>query len=308
MICLRNPVSALVHPLFVFGLLLFSTWLAAVDIATSYTTQLTNKGNPYSSGTTFGLFGGPTVWSGIYQDASDTAQVTLTVTGTVVTITQDFRPKLPNINTLIGTIGPDGTLAGGWSDNQGRTGAGLSWSMTPMVVPPVITAPARLEGTRGQAFSYQIQASGTPTSYNAAPLSAGLTIATATGIISGTPTVLGETTVTLTATNGAGSGTANVVLAILDPVPPVITSATTATATVGTSFEFAVTASQVITLYEAVGLPAGLAISATSGRITGTPTVAGVSQVTVRATNANGTAAKAAAGWPRGTGKRIVRP
>ncbi len=70
---------------------------------------------------------------------------------------------------------------------------------------------------------------------------------------------------------------------------PVISSATTATATVGTAFSYQITASNSPTSYAATGLPAGLSINTTSGVISGTPTAAGTSTVTLTATNTGGT-------------------
>ena len=55
---------------------------------------------------------------------------------------------------------------------------------------------------------------------------------TGTGLISGTPTAAGTSTVTLSATNGGGTGNATLTLTIT-AAAPVITSATTASGTVG---------------------------------------------------------------------------
>jgi len=72
---------------------------------------------------------------------------------------------------------------------------------------PVIT-PASLTGTVNSAFSYNIVATNSPTSYAIASgtLPTGLTLNTTTGVISGTPTAAGTFSVTVTGTNGSGTG------------------------------------------------------------------------------------------------------
>lgn len=70
---------------------------------------------------------------------------------------------------------------------------------------PVITSPLTASGTVNSSFSYQIVASNSPTSYGAGNLSAGLTLNSATGLISGTPTSSGTTNVAISATNSSGT-------------------------------------------------------------------------------------------------------
>jgi len=73
---------------------------------------------------------------------------------------------------------------------------------------PVVT-PASPTGTVGTAFSFNISATNTPTSYNliSGTLPAGLSLNTASGAITGTPTTAGPSSVTVTATNSIGTST-----------------------------------------------------------------------------------------------------
>src|SRR5208282_4127663 len=155
--------------------------------------------------------------------------------------------------------------------------------------PPVITSATTASGTVGSAFSYQITATNSPTSYGATGLPAGLSVSSSTGLISGTPTTAGTSTVTLSATNAGGTGNATLTLTVNNPGPPVITSATSATGTVGSAFSYQITATNSPTSYGATGLPAGLSVSSASGLISGTPTATGTSTVTLSATNPGGT-------------------
>src|SRR5947208_3561264 len=169
----------------------------------------------------------------------------------------------------------------------GGTSNSVTFTINPP--PPVITSATTASGTVGVAFSYQITATNNPTSFNATGLPGGLTVNTSTGLISGTPTTAGTYTVTLSATNAGGTGSATLTLTVVNPPPPIITSATTSTGQVGVAFSYQITATNNPTSYNATGLPAGLTVNTTTGLISGTPTTAGTYTVTISATNSGGT-------------------
>ena len=81
--------------------------------------------------------------------------------------------------------------------------------------PPVITSPRNASGQRDQPFSYRITATNTPTSFGATGLPPGLSVDTASGLISGTPNDFGTFEVEISATNNRGTGTAILTLTIV---------------------------------------------------------------------------------------------
>src|SRR5205814_8516463 len=116
---------------------------------------------------------------------------------------------------------------------NGATGT-ATLILTVKMAPPVITSPLAKTGTVGVAFSYQITATNTPTSFNATGLPAGLTVNTTTGVISGTPTTAGAYTVAISASNAGGTGSATLTLTINNPVPTT-TSISPASTTAGSA-------------------------------------------------------------------------
>ena len=163
-------------------------------------------------------------------------------------------PNIATLSPVSGAVGTAVTIAGtNFGATQGTStvkfngalGTPTSWSATSVVVPvasgattgsvvvtvggvasngvnftvtaaalPVITSGTAAGGTVGTAFSYQITATNSPSSFGATGLPAGLTVNTLSGLISGTPTSAGSSTVTLSATNSAGTGSASLTLTI----------------------------------------------------------------------------------------------
>lgn len=139
---------------------------------------------------------------------------------------------------------------------------------------PVIISPSSLTTTVGQPFFYQIVATNHPFSYTASPLPPGLILDSTLGIISGTPTSSGTTSISLSAQNIDGVGFAGVAPTIQSTpgAGPIITSSTSAFAFAGKPFAFQVTTRGATSAarISAAGLPAGLTIDPVNGRISGT--------------------------------------
>ena len=72
------------------------------------------------------------------------------------------------------------------------------------------------------------------------------------------------------------------------PVAPVISSANTATGTVGQNFTYTITATNTPASFDATGLPAGLSVNQNTGVISGVPAAAGPSSINISASNAGG--------------------
>ncbi|MFM8655157.1 MAG: hypothetical protein ACKODZ_10630, partial [Verrucomicrobiota bacterium] len=81
--------------------------------------------------------------------------------------------------------------------------------------PPVITSPSTAGGIAGQAFSYQITASNSPTSFGASSLPAWASINTTSGVISGATPTAGTNVVSISASNSVGVASTNLTITIL---------------------------------------------------------------------------------------------
>ncbi|GIM97154.1 hypothetical protein Ato02nite_089470 [Paractinoplanes toevensis] len=220
-----------------------------------------------------------------------------------------------SINTATGAITGTPTAAGTSTvtitakDAAVVTGtATFTWNTGPAPVP---ANPGSLQATIGIATSRTLTAtSGTaPYAWSASGLPAGLTINSATGVITGTPTSAGSGTVTVTVTDAkAISGTMSFSTNIAMPVA--VTSPGTQVGTTGDAASLALSASGGVTPYtwSASGLPAGLTISTTTGAITGTPTTAGSSTVTVTAVDAGARAASMIFTWTISTNLTVTDP
>ncbi|MBB3835947.1 uncharacterized protein YhjY with autotransporter beta-barrel domain [Xanthomonas arboricola] len=210
--------------------------------------------------------------AGLTLASNGTLSGTATVEGTF-----NFTVQATDANSFTGTQAYALTVAG------------------PNLVLPASTLPA---GTAGQAYTAVITPAtgGTaPYSYalSAGTLPAGIVLDTATGGLSGTPTVAGTFNFTLTASDSTPSPAAQASrsYALTIAAPQIVVAPTTVPgATRGTAYSQALSASGGTAPYTyaiASGvLPAGLTL-ASNGTLSGTATVEGTFNFTVQATDAN---------------------
>ena len=231
---------------------------------------------------------------------------TLTIAGGIAPYTVTQTGALPaglTFNAATRTFSGTPTQAGTFNisvtatDSTGGTAATVTNNYVLTIATPTLTlTPATVPaGTAGVAYNQTFVASGgiAPYAYtlSAGALPAGMTL-TAAGVLSGTPTVAGTFNFSVTATDsttGTAATVTNAYTLTLSAPTIVINPATlpgadqsiaysqTLVATGGTApYTFAISAG---------ALPAGLTLSAT-GDLSGTPSVTGVFNFTVTATDA----------------------
>lgn len=170
-------------------------------------------------------------------------------------------------------------------------------------IAPAWTTNATLtDGRQNSAYTATLHASGKPTpTYEVATgssLPAGLSLNATSGVLSGTPTDDGNFIFTINAVNADSTTPMSFFLTIApDTTPPVWTSnISLPDARENSSYSATVTATGKPTPTYAVAtgssLPAGLSLNATTGAITGTPTVDGNFIFTLNAKNADSTTAQ----------------
>jgi len=185
------------------------------------------------------------------------------------------------------------------TDNNANTATG---TVSITIGGNIVITPAALPNAAfNTAYSQTLTATGGQAPYNwavtAGSLPVGLTLGASTGIISGTPTLPGSATFTVTATDSNRiTGQAAFTLAVNGPVT--ITTTSLPDGTIGTAYSQTLAATGGTTPYTwavTTGtLPAGLTLAPSTGVISGTPTAAATSSFTVTVTDAGKGTAKQA--------------
>ncbi|MBI2815785.1 MAG: putative Ig domain-containing protein [Acidobacteria bacterium] len=160
-----------------------------------------------------------------------------------------------------------------------------------------ITTASLPNGTQGTAYSAQLTASGgtMPYSWSLATgtLPAGLTLTASTGAISGTPSTAGTSSFTVRVTDASAQTTTRALSITIDAAGATltVTTASLPAGTQNTAYSAQLSATGGLAPYSwniATGiLPPGVGLTASTGAISGTPTVTGTFSFTARVTDAN---------------------
>jgi hypothetical protein len=233
------------------------------------------------------------------------ASTTLTATGGTAPYTWTELELLPTGLTLssAGVISGTPTAAGSFTvrvqvrDSVGATADSGTLPVTIAAANTLRITTANLANGRVQAsYSTTLAAAGGTAPYtfsvSAGTLPAGLSLAGSTGVISGTPTTAGVSSVTFRVTDSlaatADSGSYQFVIDAAVPLE-IVTASPLNAGEVDETYSRGLTASGGITPYTwAVttgSLPTGLSLAGATGIISGTPTVEGTSAFTVTVTD-----------------------
>ncbi|MBA8879178.1 uncharacterized protein YhjY with autotransporter beta-barrel domain/carbon monoxide dehydrogenase subunit G [Phyllobacterium myrsinacearum] len=228
--------------------------------------------------------------------------------------------SLSSTGTLSGTPTVPGLYTISIRATDSSTGTGAPFARTQNYVltvsaPTIVVAPATLpNGTAGTSYAATLSVSG-----GVGPYTFGLTSGSlpsgvsfnAAGEFSGTPTVSGTFSTTITATDANGQTGTRAYTWVIDAPTIVVTPATLSNGTAGTPYTANLSASGGAGPYSfslsAGGLPSGISFNS-AGQFTGTPTASGSFSTTVTATDANGFTAVQVYNWIINAPAIVVAP
>ncbi len=206
-------------------------------------------------------------------------------------------PTLPQVTTVVATV-EDG--------RGGSASVSFLWVVEDINVDPTLENPGAQVTIVGTPVALQMVASdgnGDALSFGAKGLPAGLAIDRQSGLISGVPTTVQSTNVTVTVVDGRGGSALVRFTWSIEPVPneaPTLEDPGPQTSNVGASVTLQLIADDANgdpLTYSAQGLPDGLTIDTGTGLISGVPTTEQVREVTATVDDGQGADASVTFTW-----------
>jgi hypothetical protein len=189
------------------------------------------------------------------------------------------------------------------SDGALSASRAFAWTVTAANQAPTLSNPGNHASTVGQTVALQLfgaDPNGDALTYSATGLPPGVTLAAATGLISGAVTAAGTYTVTVTVSDGSLSASRTFTWTVTTAPPaneaPTLAQPGNRSSTVGQGIALQLVGADPngdVLSYSATGLPPGLTVAAATGLISGTVTTAGTFNVTATVTDGTLTASRA---------------
>ncbi|NYF90957.1 beta strand repeat-containing protein [Tunturibacter empetritectus] len=223
-----------------------------------------------------------------------TAPYTWSVTGLPAGLTLGSNGVIAGTPTATGNFSISVTVTDSQSPAK-TASATISLAVTAAIAPLSITSTTFAGATSTQPYTTTLSATGgtAPYTWSVTGLPAGLALGS-NGVIAGTPTATGNFSISVTVTDSqspAKTASATISLAVT-ATPLTITTSTLPSGTESTAYSSTLQASGGTPAYtwsiSTGSLPAGLTLAATTGVISGTPSVTGTSSFTATVSD-NGT-------------------
>jgi sugar lactone lactonase YvrE len=224
-------------------------------------------------------------------NSSYSQSIAATGTSLIWSVASGSLPAGMSLNSANGALSGAPTAAGKSTfsiqvmDSYSQT-ATQSLTLTVLPVAPAITTTSLPNATVNSSYSQSIAATGTSLTWSVASgsLPAGMSLNSANGALSGTPTAVGKSTFSIQVMDSySQAATQSLTLTVL-PVAPAITTTSLPNATVNSSYtqSIAATGTSLTWSVASGSLPAGLSLNSATGALSGTPTAAGKSTFSIQ--------------------------